>query len=330
MAKLNKKTSVMIGAAVLLIAIAAAIALTVVFWNRQGYAALDDIDLEEYSLSEVDCTKELYVNQPMPEGELLFRNADGDERRARLSEADVTGFDTGKVGKYSMTVSVGSQHLEVPYKVIYKQVRFEHTDALQLSLNNAIELDGIYASCTDYNDQVAAKVPLREIFGDAAEVSALSAEPQTVSAEFHGASLSLEYTVGYFGYGYVYRGVDSVQDGTKTFRLQEFRAFLDQEELPEESLRTDPDDFGHGRMTVVIVDGANTSADVYQEFTFDWKVNPLDTDKLILSLGGIPEETDGVKSCVYHISTHTLEFSPKVMFTSRGLRFRLELDEYLE
>ena len=180
-----------------------------VFFNKEDYTDLSDIDLNEYTLSSVKIDNEYYVNEPQPtSGTLVFKNADGDELKARLKEAEIEGFDTTQVGEYIMTISVSTQSVQVKYIVKYKNVEMQIKDAIRLTLNNPFELNTLYILCYDYNDSIVDTVPMSSLDWTNLDVGTTTNIEYQATTEFNDEYLSFDYTVGYIGYGYTYNGIE--------------------------------------------------------------------------------------------------------------------------
>ena len=232
MAKLKRKSTAIAAAAFLVIV---AVVVAVIFLTKsKNYTALGDIDLQEYRLSEVEFDRAFYLNEPDVSGDLVFRNADGEEVRADLAddEVEVSGFVTNKVGKFSMRVTVKDQSVSAPYEVTYKDILFEQTAPVCLSMGSAFELEALYATCTDYYDNAVGYLPLSEIFPkEELDLGFVTSTPKTASVEYNGVSYELEYTVGYLGYGNVYFCEDAAEDGGTEYYLDEFILYSDEDSV---------------------------------------------------------------------------------------------------
>lgn len=80
MAKLSSKGKT-ICAIILIIAIVAGIAVYFIFFADNDYVSLEDVG-DEYVLDSVEVDGSFYVNEPEPDGTLIFRNDSGDEKRS--------------------------------------------------------------------------------------------------------------------------------------------------------------------------------------------------------------------------------------------------------
>lgn len=307
MTRMGKRGWIAVGIAALLIV--AAVITAVVLILRKNNTPVEQIDLSEYDLVGVEFERDFYLNEPNPSGRLVFRNDAGTEKRAQLSEAEVTGLSTSEVGSFVMTATVQDQSVRAQYRVIYKDIRFEQTKPLCVSIQDAFELDCIFADCTDYTGEVAAQIPLSDIFSGQLNVDKVSDTVTTAQVSYHGKSVSLAYSVGYLGYGNIYCGKDSVKDGDKTYVLDDLELILESE---TDALRTQT--MGHGYLNVV-VSGADLKQS-YERRTFQWAYDE-ETDKILLAL------TDG-SSCEYDLTSHVLRVGTNVFFTSAVLQFELE------
>ena len=308
----TKRRATTIGA-IVMVAIIIVIA-AVIFFMRGGSDGLENIDLSEYVLVEADFgDDEFYVNEPLPEGTLLFRNGDGEEKKARTDEEGVTiaGYDAERVGNGKMTVTVkGEQSLEVPYTVVYKEISCNKS-GLCLSLKDPFELERIFVRCTDYYDRTVARVPLVEIAreGDF-DTEFVSDIQKTAYLSYMSEDISVDYTVGYIGYGNYYRGTRAASDGVDSYVLTEF--CLDAPEIGEDS--------GSG----YIVFGTSEAGWTDDRYISDliWEKDPFD-DSLTLSAS---DEYGTFPMGRYDCATHTLHIDADAFGTLRELRFTLELD----
>ena len=309
MAKLKRKSTAIAAAAFLVIV---AVVVAVIFLTKsKNYTALGDIDLQEYRLSEVEFDRAFYLNEPDVSGDLVFRNADGEEVRADLAddEVEVSGFDTSKVGKFSMQVTVKDQSVSAPYEVTYKDILFEQTSSVCLSMGSAFELEALYAECTDYNDKPVGDLPLSEIFPkEALDLGFVTDTPKTASVEYNGVSYELEYTVGYLGYGNVYFCEDAAEDGGTEYYLDEFILYPDEDSVGE--------DAGYGQMTIVEMQYGEP---LFEDFDFTWTYDYV-SERITIAFTLTTDE------CTYDLATRTLRVGANVMYTSRPLSFRLMLD----
>lgn len=309
MTRMGKRGWIAIGIAAILIV--AAVVTAIVLILRKNYTPVDQIDLNEYSLVGVEFERDYYLNEPNPSGTLVFRNEAGIEKRAQLSEAEVTGLSTDEVGSFVMTATVQGQSIRAQYRVIYKDVQFKQEAPLCISIRDAFELDTMYADCIDYEGKVAARVTLREIFSGQLSLGEVTETVQTTQVAYHGKAISLDYSVGYLGYGNLYRGKDSVTDGDKTYTLEKLELFLESETRADVS---GTEATGHGYLTVV-VNGADLEQS-YEQRNFNWSYDE-EADKLYFDLN------DG-SACEYDLSAHVLRLETDVLFTSKPLQFGLE------
>lgn len=310
MAKLKRKSTAIAAAAFLVIV---AVVVAVIFLTKsKNYTALGDIDLQEYRLSEVEFDRAFYLNEPDVSGDLVFRNADGEEVRADLAddEVEVSGFVTNKVGKFSMQVTVKDQSVSAPYEVTYKDIRFEQTEPVCLSMGSAFELEALYAECTDYYGIAVGYLPLSEIFPkEELDLGFVTDTPKTASVEYNDASYELEYTVGYLGYGNVYFCEEAEEDGGTEYYLDEFTLYPDEDSVGE--------DAGYGRMTIIVE--MQYGEPLFEDFDFTWTYDYV-SERITISFTLTTDE------CTYDLATRTLRVGANVMYSSRPLSFRLELD----
>ena len=303
----KKRRSTKIGALVFLLIVAAVIVIVVVLRMTGGAdSSLEDVDLEEYTLTEADFGGEFYVNEPLS-GTLVFKNGEGDEKRVSITDEGVavSGFNTGEIGSYTLKISVkdGAQTLDAPYSVVYKEIYFGSHGTLCLSVGDPFELDGIAVSCTDYNDHVVASVPLSDFARESDfDVDYVFNTPRTAYLEYMGADFTVDYTVGYIGYGYIYEGRKPAADSGNRYGLVEFT--LDEDGTGFAEFLTEEGSYGTGSVPFDIV----------------WEADVLD-DRLELSL------TDGYGSysAWYDCKTHTLYLGADVFGTARELAFELQL-----
>lgn len=309
MAKLKRKSTAIAAAAFLVIV---AVVVAVIFLTKsKNYTALGDIDLQEYRLSEVEFDRAFYLNEPDVSGDLVFRNADGEEVRADLAddEVEVSGFVTNKVGKFSMQVTVKDQSVSAPYEVTYKDILFEQTAPVCLSMGSAFELETLYATCTDYYDNAVGYLPLSEIFPkEELDLGFVTDTPKTAFVEYNDASYELEYTVGYLGYGNVYFCEEAEEDGGTEYYLDEFILYPDEDSVGE--------DAGYGQMTIVEMQYGEP---LFEDFDFTWTYDYV-SERITIAFTLTTDE------CAYDLATRTLCVGANVMYTSRPLSFRLELD----
>ena len=277
----------------------------------RGYTKLEDIDLSEYSLTEIE-VDDVYLNAPDVSGKMIFKNKDGEEKKARLSEANISGFDSDTIGNFEMTVKVGSQQQTVAYSVIYKDVLIDNVETIALSVNDPFELDYILVPCTDYNDRVVANIPLSEIFevGDF-DVDYVTDYAMMASSDYQGKNLTIDYTVGYIGYGNSYAGVSRVNDGGTLYELANLYMFANEQYN------------GSGELEIYY--GTN-SGDTFLGadwaiISFDWEVDYLNDNKLEITFEG------GQKGS-YDTTTHTLEIDADLFDTSFTLSFELKMLRY--
>lgn len=94
---------------------------------------------------------------------------------------------------------------------------------LKLSVNDPFELEYIFVTCIDYDDMPVANIPLSE-FADENDfdVDYPSAATQYAFVDYMGSIFTIEYTVGYIGYGNDYIGTDDERDGGYLYRLASF------------------------------------------------------------------------------------------------------------
>lgn len=277
----------------------------------RGYTKLEDIDLSEYSLTEIE-VDDVYLNAPDVSGKMIFKNKDGEEKKARLSEANISGFDSDTIGNFEMTVKVGSQQQTVAYSVIYKDVLIDNVETIALSVNDPFELDYILVPCTDYNDRVVANIPLSEIFevGDF-DVDYVTDYAMMASSDYQGKNLTIDYTVGYIGYGNSYAGVSRVNDGGTLYELANLYMFANEQYN------------GSGELEIYY--GTN-SGDTFLDadwaiISFDWEVDYLNDNKLEITFEG------GQKGS-YDTTAHTLEIDADLFDTSFTLSFELKMLRY--
>ena len=320
MASVKKRTWIAVGAVLLALLVAAAVVVGVIR-GKKAYTPVSAIDLQEYKLVDVEYERDFYCNEPEPRAALVFRNEEGKEKRAPLSEAQVTGLDTHEVGERVMSVSVEGQQLEVVYKVVYKDIYFNQSSAICLSLHDAFELKNLYASCTDYADTVVARIPLSEIFSENdVDVSEISETAQTAKTQYEGFSFTLSYTVGYIGYRNLYCSTASVKEGDRSFRVDRLRFFCKEEDKqPTRSAALS----GYGSFYLV----TEGDPDIYGDpLTFDWVADPANPARINLYLNRVADNADGSGACVYDANAHTLKVSSSVLSTANDLIFRLQLD----
>ncbi len=311
MAKIKRRTIAVLAVALALIVVAAVV-VTVVVLKRKNYTPVDDIDLEEYSFVGVEFERDFYLHEPEPEADLVFRNGKGEEKRALLSEAEVSGLSTEEIGTAIMTVAVHGSSVDAEYTVCYKNISYASSTSVCLSLYDPFELDMLFASCTDYYDEVVAAIPLSEIFSEnLPDVDEISDTEQTATAEYRGFSFALSYTVGYLGYGNKYTSA-SVTDGVRSFRIEEFCLYEEAEQ------RGTP--LGHGSFFLVTEGEEND--DYGNRRSFDWELDG-ETGRLILHIGGVADDGN---ACVYDLKAHTLRIPSDVMLSTEDLVFRLRLD----
>ncbi len=223
MSSSNSKSSKSWIGIILILCIVGVIIYFVVINNQ--YTSLSDVDLNEFTLTEVQMDKEFYVNAPKPEfGTLIFKNSENKEKKVKLSEATITNFDSSKVGDYTLTVSVSEeQSLNVDYKVIYKDIRIAgEKEIIYISLNNPFEFENMNVECTDYNDKVVKSVFMSDITFDGLDASQVTPQDTTSQAKavIDNQEFVFDYVVGYIGYGNNYIG--SFSDNNYTYNVSKF------------------------------------------------------------------------------------------------------------
>ena len=223
MSSSNSKSSKSWVGIILILCIVGVIIYFVVINNQ--YTSLSDVDLNEFTLTEVQMDKEFYVNAPKPEsGTLIFKNSENKEKKVKLSEATITNFDSSKVGDYTLTVSVSEeQSLNVDYKVIYKDIRIAgEKEIIYISLNNPFEFENMNVECTDYNDKVVKSVFMSDITFDGLDASQVTPQDTTSQAKavIDNQEFVFDYVVGYIGYGNNYIG--SFSDNNYTYNVSKF------------------------------------------------------------------------------------------------------------
>lgn len=223
MSSSNSKSSKSWVGIILILCIVGVIIYFVVINNQ--YTSLSDVDLNEFTLTEVQMDKEFYVNAPKPEsGTLIFKNSENKEKKVKLSEATITNFDSSKVGDYTLIVSVSEeQSLNVDYKVIYKDIRIAgEKEIIYISLNNPFEFENMNVECTDYNDKVVKSVFMSDITFDGLDASQVTPQDTTSQAKavIDNQEFVFDYVVGYIGYGNNYIG--SFSDNNYTYNVSKF------------------------------------------------------------------------------------------------------------
>ena len=223
MSSSNSKSSKSWVGIILILCIVGVIIYFVVINNQ--YTSLSDVDLNEFTLTEVQMDKEFYVNAPKPEsGTLIFKNSENKEKKVKLSEATITNFDSSKVGDYTLTVSVSEeQSLNVDYKVIYKDIRIAgEKEIIYISLNNPFEFENMNVECTDYNDKVVKSVFMSDITFYGLDASQVTPQDTTSQAKavIDNQEFVFDYVVGYIGYGNNYIG--SFSDNNYTYNVSKF------------------------------------------------------------------------------------------------------------
>lgn len=307
-AKTSKKGSIIVGVIVLLITIGLVIYFMI---SNSGYTKLEDLDLNEYSLSEVK-VDDVYLNAPEVSGTMIFKNGDGQEKKVRLSEASISGFDSDTIGSFEMTVKVGSQQQTVAYSVIYKDILIYNVTKVALSVNDPFELDYILVPCTDYNDRVVTNIPLSEIFDvNDFDVDYVTDYEMMASSEYQGKNLTIKYTVGHIGYGNTYAGILRENDGGTLYELAEFYMI------------SNGQDNGNGELEMYY--GTNSGDTFLDEnwaiVGFEWEVDYLNDNQLIITF------EDGQRG-VYNTTTHTLEIDADLFGTISTLSFELKMLRY--
>lgn len=191
--------------------------------ESKNYVSLSELG-DDYTFESVDIDDSFIVNEPDPDGALIFRNADGDEKKVHLTDDGVTvsGLSTKEAGKFTMSVTARGVTKTVEYMVDYKEIRYSGSSVIYLSINDPIELDGIRVDCIDYNDRTVKRIPLREIFdADDFDVDSVSDVEKPLPSSDYGY-IDLKYKVGYIGYGNTYIGTDTVRDGRYEYELYDF------------------------------------------------------------------------------------------------------------
>ena len=305
----RSKKSTKVGAAIfLVIMVAVVVVVCVVTLNKNAdLVPLDEVDLTEYTLQSVTVDDEFYVNEPNPSGTLIFRNADGDEKKVSLSEVEVKGFSTKEPGTFTMSVTVGGVTKTVEYTVDYKEIRYTGPEAIYLSIKNPIELDGIYVTCYDYDNFPAATMPLSQLFKVSDfNVDNLNDVGLYITSDKFGY-INLQYKVGYIGYDNIYEGRDIVEAAGYSYELDWFLM-----------VETGYDE-GEGSMTVYYGDthGLGDYID-YVDIDFTWEKPLGGGDYLILK--GENDNTIGR----YHYLEHRLEIGAGVVSHASGLEFIVE------
>ncbi len=253
-----------------------------IFFKDKGYTPLSEIDLGTYEFIGVDTADRYILNDPNdPSGALIFENkTDSDDTlKAKLAEAEIENFSTKEIGEFEMDVTVGDKTLKVKYTVGFKDVSYPD-QTISLSVHNPIELNGIYAYCYDYNDRIY-QVSLYEIFGtkDEFDVSDVTSFTQTASTTYNGEFISVDYHVGYIGYGNNYNS-QKVENGT-TYRLRNFTMNM-----------TDTDS-GTGSFTLSYKNSLYDFDETLQYFTLTWEKEILN-DYISLNI------TDLLTEKTYH------------------------------
>lgn len=307
-AKPSKKGSIIVDVIVLLITIGLVIYFMI---SNSGYTKLEDLDLNEYSLSEVK-VDDVYLNAPEVSGTMIFKNGDGQEKKVRLSEASISGFDSDTIGSFEMTVKVGSQQQTVAYSVIYKDILIYNVTKVALSVNDPFELDYILVPCTDYNDRAVTNIPLSEIFDvNDFDVDYVTDYEMMASSEYQGKNLTIKYTVGHIGYGNTYAGILRENDGGTLYELDEFYMI------------SNGQDNGNGELEMYY--GTNSGDTFLDEnwaiVGFEWEVDYLNDNQLIITF------EDGQRG-VYNTTTHTLEIDADLFGTISTLSFELKMLRY--
>ena len=309
MAKLSSKGKT-ICAIVLIIAIVAGIAVYFIFFADNDYVSLEDVG-DEYVLDSVEVDGSFYVNEPEPDGTLIFRNDSGDEKKVRLNDDGVTvhGFSTDMPGEYTMSVTVRGVTKTVGYTVEYKRITYSGSSVIYLSIYDPIELDGIYFDCYDYNDLLDARMPLSKAFDKSDfNVGAINDYGHSLSSSDYGF-IDLEYKVGYIGYGNSYEGKDIAEQQRYRYQLVDF--VMDAGDI---------NDQGTGVLEVEYVRDDSLS-DIVRNKTigFTWEIDYLADDAIVLY------GSDGQTVGRYYYRGHRLELGAGIVpETVQPLVFELE------
>lgn len=144
---MKNKKSVKIGALVLLAVVIIGIIVVFVVFNNNT-VDLKDLDLNEYHVTSVEMKDDLYVNEPMPSGKLVFKNDEGEEKKVDIKDdgIEISGFDTSSVGSKTMQISIlDKQTIDFNYTINYKDVKVgDNYGVINLSIYNPFELDNIF------------------------------------------------------------------------------------------------------------------------------------------------------------------------------------------
>ncbi len=304
--KTNKTISTILAVVVLIVAIGLVVYFA--FFKDSGYTSLSDIDLNSYSLEEIKVEGSYILNDPNEiKGSLIFKNSEGDTLKAKLSEAKISGFSTQAVGNWQMQVTVGDIERTVDYTVTYKEIFYNDSTPISLSIADPIELDSIYVYCTDYNDNVAKSIPLSEIFeASDFDVDYVTDYEQNTSTTYEGYDINVYYTVGYIGYGNYYRGEFIKIDSGTNYQLSYFTMSANEDS-----------DSGDGYFQINYDDGSLLGVET-ENFSFTWQKDYL-SDEIKLSLSNDTSAT-------YNYLSHQLTLGADVMNTINPLSFTLKLD----
>ncbi len=277
--------------------------------ESKNYVSLSELG-DDYTFESVDIDDSFIVNEPDPDGALIFRNADGDEKKVHLTDDGVTvsGLSTKEAGKFTMSVTARGVTKTVEYTVDYKEIRYSGSSVIYLSINDPIELDGIRVDCIDYNDRTVKRIPLRDIFdADDFDVDSVSDVEKYLTSSDYGY-IDLKYKVGYIGYGNTYVGTDTVRDGRYEYELYDF------------VMDTTGYDEGDGSLTILYqyagsLDDLTDSETIY----FDWEKDYINEDMIILK-----DRQFGDTIGAYYYLEHRLELDANAFDTADTLEFTLE------
>lgn len=278
--------------------------------ESKNYVSLSELG-DDYTFESVDIDDIFIVNEPDPDGALIFRNADGDEKKVHLNDDGVTvsGLSTKEAGTFTMSVTARGVTKTVEYTVDYKEIRYSGSSVIYLSINDPIELDGIRVDCIDYNDRTVKRIPLRDFFdADDFDVDSVSDAEKYLSSSDYGY-IDLKYKVGYIGYGNTYVGTDTVRDGRYEYELYDF--VMD---------TTNYGDEGDGSLTILYqYAGSLDDLTDFETIDFYWEKDYVNDDMIILKDGQFGD-TIGA----YYYLEHRLELDANAFDTAGTLEFTLE------
>ena len=277
--------------------------------ESKNYVSLSELG-DDYTFESVAIDDSFIVNEPDPDGALIFRNADGDEKKVHLTDDGVTvsGLSTKEAGTFTMSVTARGVTKTVVYTVDYKEIRYSGSSVIYLSVNDPIELDGIRVDCIDYNDRTVKRMPLSEFFdADAFDVDSVSDAEKYLTSSDYGY-IDLKYKVGYIGYGNTYVGTDTVRDGRYEYELYDF------------VMDTTGHDEGNGSIIMRYRQTGGLDDLPYSDtIDFYWEKDYVNDDMIILKDGQF-EDTIGA----YYYLEHRLELDANAFDTAGTLEFTLE------